>query len=53
MLANVVLPKKKKKATKTPRVPIVPQDVPVAREVMLQTRQAVNRKYCGEMSLSP
>jgi hypothetical protein len=37
----------------TPNVPIVPQDVPQAREVKEQTKQAVTRKYLGEMSLSP
>jgi hypothetical protein len=37
----------------TPRVPIVPQEVPVAREVRLQTKQAVNRKYLGEISFKP
>ncbi len=29
----------------TPKVPIVPQEVPVAREVSEHTKQAVNRKY--------
>jgi hypothetical protein len=31
----------------TPTVPIVPHDVPVARAVRLQTKQAVTRKNLG------
>ena len=37
----------------TPRVPIVPQDVPVAKDVIEHTKHAVTRKNLGDMSLSP
>jgi hypothetical protein len=37
----------------TPTVPIVPQDVPVASAVRLQTIHAVTGKAWGEMSLRP
>ena len=37
----------------TPRVPTVPHEVPVASEVMEQTRQAVTRKNFGVMSFRP
>jgi hypothetical protein len=37
----------------TPRVPMVPHEVPVASEVIVQTRHAVTRKNLGEISLSP
>jgi len=37
----------------TPMVPVVPQEVPVASEVMAQINSAAGRKISGERILSP